>query len=73
MKQTEIEQMRNYIAATPSTWKEDLRYTIDMRKVNVILALFRIDPYEALLLTFEYGRAKGRRAVMARERRERTA
>ena len=70
MKRTQIEKMKNYIEKTPLTRREDRLYSLEFCEGDAILSLAKQDTFKAVLLAFEYGRAKGRRAAMAQARRE---
>lgn len=73
MEQTYLEKMRNYIKRTPITRREDLRYALEFYEGAALVELAEKDLFGAVLLAFEYGRAKGTRRTQAQMRKERTA
>lgn len=73
MEQTYIGKIRNYIKRTPITRQDNLRYALEFYEGAALIELAEKDLLGAVLLAFEYGRAKGTRRTQAQMRKGRTA
>lgn len=66
---SELEKMQRYIDRTKPGIKNPIQYTMNVAETLELLNMAQIDnPFEAISLAFNYGRAKGYRAAKAEGR-----
>ncbi len=62
---SEIEKMKRYIERTDMKIKASSPYQINIREALELAHQAHANPYDAVSLAFEYGKAKGYRAAKA--------
>lgn len=65
---TNVEKMRRYIELTGVTYSQSTPYQMNMEEMMDLRALAQTAPMDALVLAFDYGRAKGERHARAERR-----
>ena len=65
---TEIEKMKKYIERTKIREKPTTPYTMCTNEMNAVYQEMQSNPFNAICLLFEYGKAKGYRAAKAERR-----